>query len=166
MFKYYGTNQGTTWDKSNLHISRTCNHRISFSRQGLFQFFQYLVNTFYLPNSNQSTNILYRVKGHRETNSSFIFIKLLTIWAKILFFTTRIIPILSFYWIQNQICSNMMVQNKGQRATSLTFSFLKLVTIESHFRDKDYSNTFILPDTKTKYVQILWYKSWDNERQV
>jgi len=41
-----------------------------------------------------------------------------------------------------------MVQIKGQRATSLTFSFLKLVTIESHFRDKDYTNTFILPDTK------------------
>ena len=41
-----------------------------------------------------------------------------------------------------------MVQIKGQRATSLTFSFLKLVTIESHFRDKDYSNTFILPNTK------------------
>jgi len=72
----------------------------------------------------------------------------------------------SFYRIQNQICSNIMLQIKGQRATSLTFSFLKLVNIESHFRDKDYSNTFILPDTKTKYVQILWYKSWDNERQV
>jgi len=41
-----------------------------------------------------------------------------------------------------------MVQIKGQRATSLTFSFLKLVTIEFQFRDKDYSNTFILPDTK------------------
>jgi len=41
-----------------------------------------------------------------------------------------------------------MVQIKGQRATSLTFSFLKLVTIESNFRDKDYSNTFILPNTK------------------
>jgi len=41
-----------------------------------------------------------------------------------------------------------MEQIKGQRATSLTFTFLKLVTIESHFRDKDYSNTFILPNTK------------------
>ena len=40
---------------------------------------------------------MYRVKGHRETNSSFIFIKLLTYGLK------------------------------------------------SHFQDKDYSNTFILP---------------------
>ena len=45
------------------------------------------------------------------------------------------------------MCSNIMVQIKGQQATSLTFSFLKLITIESHFRDKDYFNTFILPNT-------------------
>ena len=41
-----------------------------------------------------------------------------------------------------------MVQIKGERGTSLTFSFLELVTIESHFRDNDYFNTFILPNTK------------------
>jgi len=27
MFKYYGTNQGTTSDKSKLLISQTCKHR-------------------------------------------------------------------------------------------------------------------------------------------
>jgi len=91
---------------------------------------------------------MFRVKIHRETNSSFIFIKLQTIWAKIAFSQQGLFQYFSFYRIQNQICSNIMVQIKGQRATSLTFSFLKLLSIESHFRDKDYSNTFILPNTK------------------
>jgi len=61
---------------------------------------------------------MHRVKGHRETNSSFVFIKLLTIWAKISF------------------------SRQG---------------LFQYFHFTEY---------KTKYVQLLWYKSRDNERQV
>ena len=45
------------------------------------------------------------------------------------------------------ICFLISLLNKLHSFHS--FSFLKLVTIESHFRDKDYSNTFILQDTKS-----------------
>jgi len=97
---------------------------------------------------------MYRVKGHRETNSSFIFIKLLTICAKI-----------SFSRIQNQICSNIMVQIKGQRATSLTFSFLRLVSIEAKISISR-KGSFHFTEFKTKYVQITGFASTDVEGQV
>ena len=80
VFKYYGTNQGTTTDKSNLLISQTYNHRISFSRQGLFQYFYltgYKPNMFKYYGTNQGTTsdksklLISQTCKHRGQNLNF-----------------------------------------------------------------------------------------------
>jgi len=66
-----------------------------------------------------------------------------------LILTTRVIPILSFYGIQNQIGSHIIFYIKGQVQTSHLSNFLAYRQ-KSHFRDKGQSITFILPNTKPK----------------
>ena len=64
-----------------------------------------------------------------------------------LIFATRVISILSFYGIQNQIGSHIIFHIKGQVQTS-HLSNLQAYRPKSHFRDTGQSNTFILPNTK------------------
>ena len=105
------------------------------------------------------------IKGDRVTNSAVIFIKLLTIQAKIPFlrqgsfkyfhfteyktkyFRDKVIPKLSFYRIQNQIGLHIMFRIKGQVQTS-HLSNLQAYRPKTHFRDMGHSNSFILPNMK------------------
>ena len=64
-----------------------------------------------------------------------------------LIFATRVIPILSFYGIQNQIGSHIIFHIKGQVETS-HLSNLYAYRPKSHFCDTGQSNIFILPNTK------------------
>jgi len=104
--------------------------------------------TFYLPNLNPNRFKYYAT--HQGTSRDKLTLHIYQNFHHIcynLIFATRVIPILLFYGIQNQIGSHIIFHFKGQVQTS---HLLKLYAYrpKSRFRNKGHFNTFILPNTK------------------
>ena len=153
-FTYHVSHQGTS---SNFPFIKHVGiqTKISFSRRSHS-------NTFILPNTKPN-RFTYHV-SHKGTSSNFPFIKLVGIQTKISL-SRKVIPILSFYRIQNQIGSRIMFGIKGQVQIS-HLSNLQAYRSKSLFRDQvipilsfyriqnqilsrqGHSNTSILPNTK------------------
>ena len=104
--------------------------------------------TFYLPNLNPNRFKYYAT--HQGASRDKLTLHIYQPFNHIcynLIFATRVIPVLSFYGIQNQIGSHIIFHIKGQVQTS-HLSNLQAYRPKSHFHNKDQSNTFILPNTK------------------
>jgi len=105
--------------------------------------------TFYLPNLKPNRFKYYATHqgASRDKLTLYIYQTFNHICYNLIF-ATRVIPIFTFYGIQNQIGSHIIFHIKGQVQTS-HLSNLEAHSPKSHFCDNGQSNTFILPNTKS-----------------
>ena len=148
-FTYHVSHQGTS---SNFPFIKLVGiqTKISFPRRSHS-------NTFILPNTkpNRFTYIMFRIKGQVKTSH----LSNLQAYRLKYYFRDKVIPILSFYRIQNQIGSHIMFRIKGQVQTS-HLSNLQAYRLKYHYRAKSFQY-FHSTEYKTKQVHVSCFASRD-----